>query len=277
MDLFLKPSLSKVCFKHTQNVFQYIPVSPNWSKNVAGKKNLRAITVLKKEGGGSGKVWSWSQIQLFFLKPSLRYSWILWKIFKNRNNILQIIIFMNRNNIHEMKLWRIWMGIYSWPKYQQIESWLIYLRIENYLLHTVVYLHLECANVWFCVFRFLINLCCYQYNICSAVQWSTVQCSAVQCSVVQCSALQCSYVKSKRKRWFFKFATLPPPCLSPNPHRLESHQGRCLTLLLSLLQAFSDPCSLVQCSTSKCSAGQWSRVQFWAKPSWIRVCRSTAV
>ena len=56
------------------------------------------------------------------------YSWILWKIFVNRNNICQINIFANRNNIHEMKLWRIGIGIYLWPKYQQIDLWRIYSR-----------------------------------------------------------------------------------------------------------------------------------------------------
>ena len=38
----------------------------------------------------------------------------------------QITIFLNRNNIHEMKLWRIRIGIYLWPEYQQIDSWRIY-------------------------------------------------------------------------------------------------------------------------------------------------------
>ena len=61
----------------------------------------------------------------------IRYSWILYKIFVNRNTICQIKIFMNRNNIHEMELWPIGIGIYRWPKYQRI-----YLWIENYLLNT---------------------------------------------------------------------------------------------------------------------------------------------
>ena len=56
MVFFWKPSLTKVCFKHTKNVFQDIPESPNLSKNVAKQKNLRAITVLKKEGGGRGMI-----------------------------------------------------------------------------------------------------------------------------------------------------------------------------------------------------------------------------
>ena len=54
----------------------------------------------------------------------------------NRNNICQIKIFANRNNIHEMKLWQIGMGIYSWPKNQRIEFWQIYSQIENYPLNT---------------------------------------------------------------------------------------------------------------------------------------------
>ena len=58
----------------------------------------------------------------------IRYSWILWQIFMNRNNIRQITIFTNRNNIQEMKLWPIGIGIYSWPKYQKIDLWQIYLR-----------------------------------------------------------------------------------------------------------------------------------------------------
>ena len=56
----------------------------------------------------------------------IRYSWILWRIFANGNNIRQITIFANRNNINEMKLWQIGIGINSWPKYQQIDSWRIY-------------------------------------------------------------------------------------------------------------------------------------------------------
>ena len=56
----------------------------------------------------------------------IRYSWILWKIFVNRNKICKINIFANRNNIHKMKLWRIEIGIYSWPEYQQIDLWQIY-------------------------------------------------------------------------------------------------------------------------------------------------------
>ena len=46
----------------------------------------------------------------------------------NRNNIFKIKIFANRNNFHEMKLWRIGIGIYLWPKYQGINLWRIYLQ-----------------------------------------------------------------------------------------------------------------------------------------------------
>ena len=85
---------------------------------------------------------------LYIFNIKIRYSWTLWKIFVNRNNICQINVFANRNNIHEMKFWLIGMGIYLWPKYQRIDSGRIYLqticelfanylRIENYLLNTV--------------------------------------------------------------------------------------------------------------------------------------------
>ena len=43
------------------------------------------------------------------------------KIFVNRNIICQIKVLANRNDIHEMKLWRIVIGIYLGPKYQQID------------------------------------------------------------------------------------------------------------------------------------------------------------
>ena len=54
MGFFVKPFITKVGFKHTQNVFQDIPESPSSSKNVAKKqtKNLRAITVFQKKRGG---------------------------------------------------------------------------------------------------------------------------------------------------------------------------------------------------------------------------------
>ena len=58
----------------------------------------------------------------------IRYSWIVWKIFVNRNNIHQINIIANRNNIHEKKLWRIGIGINSRPKHQRIDLWQIYSR-----------------------------------------------------------------------------------------------------------------------------------------------------
>ena len=63
---------------------------------------------------------------LYISLIKIRYSWILWKIFVKRNFIRQISILATRNNIHEMKLWQIWVGIYSWPKYQQIDLWWIY-------------------------------------------------------------------------------------------------------------------------------------------------------
>ena len=72
---------------------------------------------------------SHSEIHAYFLSifnSRIWYSWILWRIFANRNNIRQITIFANRKNIQEMKLWRIGIGIYLWPKYQRIDSWWIY-------------------------------------------------------------------------------------------------------------------------------------------------------
>ena len=60
---------------------------------------------------------------LYIFNIRIRYSWIIWrKKIVNRNNICQINIFSKRNNIHEMKLWQI----YLWPKYQQIDLWWIY-------------------------------------------------------------------------------------------------------------------------------------------------------
>ena len=53
----LKPSLTKFCFEHTQNVFQDIPELPNWSKNFvnknlrAKKNNLMQSQFSKKRGG----------------------------------------------------------------------------------------------------------------------------------------------------------------------------------------------------------------------------------
>ena len=63
-----------------------------------------------------------------------------------------------------------------------------------------VYLHLECAKVWFGVlcslwFIYSINVDISTTNAvqCNAVQLN-VQCNAVQLNSVQCSALQCSAV-----------------------------------------------------------------------------------
>jgi hypothetical protein len=64
--IFLKPFITKIFFKYTQNVFEDIPKSPNYSNNVVRKKNLGRSEFSKKRGGGSGKVWSWSQIQWVF-------------------------------------------------------------------------------------------------------------------------------------------------------------------------------------------------------------------
>ena len=43
-------------------------------------------------------------IYIFWIK--IRYSWILSKIFVNRNTICQLTILANRNIIHEIKSWR---------------------------------------------------------------------------------------------------------------------------------------------------------------------------
>ena len=39
-----------------------------------------------------------------------------------RDIICAVNIFANRNNVHEIKFWRIGIGIYSWPKYQRIDE-----------------------------------------------------------------------------------------------------------------------------------------------------------
>ena len=78
-------------------------------KNLTGKENYSAIYAHS----------------LYIFQIKIRYSWILWKIFVNRNIICQITILANRNYIHEMKFGRIGIGIYSWPKYQRIDSWQI--------------------------------------------------------------------------------------------------------------------------------------------------------
>ena len=95
---------------------------------------------------------SHSQIYAYFLyifNRKIRYSWILWKICVNSNNIHQITIFANRNNIHELKLWWIGIGIYLWPKYQKIDLWRINLWTICELFttesHYILYLYL---SVW---------------------------------------------------------------------------------------------------------------------------------
>ena len=65
-------------------------------------------------------------LHIFNIK--IRCSWILWKIFVNKNNISQITIIANTNNIHKMKLWQIGIGIYSLAEYQRIDMWRIYLQ-----------------------------------------------------------------------------------------------------------------------------------------------------
>ena len=52
MGFFVKPFIIKINFKLTQNVFQDIPESLKLSKKRRKKRTLKAITVLKKEGGG---------------------------------------------------------------------------------------------------------------------------------------------------------------------------------------------------------------------------------
>ena len=76
-------------------------------KNLPGKENHSEIYA--------------HSLYIFLIK--IRYSWIFSKIFVNSKIIRQITILANWNNIHEMKLWQIGIGIYSWPKYQRIDSW----------------------------------------------------------------------------------------------------------------------------------------------------------
>ena len=98
----------------------------------------------------------------------IRYSWILWKIFVNRNIICQIKIFVNRNNIHEMKLWRIGIGIYSWPKYQRIDLWRIYSQtIRELFANRELFAEHWCGAVR-----------------CGAVRRGAVRCRAVRCFVL---------------------------------------------------------------------------------------------
>ena len=83
----------------------------------------------EKFTGQTAKVWYMnSAYSSFIFKIRIRYSWILYKIFLNRNNICQIKKFENRNNIHDLKLWQIGIGIYLWSKYQRIDLWRIYLQ-----------------------------------------------------------------------------------------------------------------------------------------------------
>ena len=50
-------NITKVCFKQNQNLLQDIPGYPGNQKNKARRKKPKAITVLKKRGGGeSSKV-----------------------------------------------------------------------------------------------------------------------------------------------------------------------------------------------------------------------------
>ena len=63
---------------------------------------------------------------LYIFKIIIKYSWKLRKIIMNRKIFGQITIFINRNNFHYLKLWRIAIGIYLWPKYQRMDLWRIY-------------------------------------------------------------------------------------------------------------------------------------------------------
>ena len=83
---------SKKCLKNSFSWLLYILIQ----KNLLGKQSHSKI----------------HKYFLFIFNIIIRYSWILWKILVNRNNICQNKIFANRNNIHEMKLWRIEIGIY---------------------------------------------------------------------------------------------------------------------------------------------------------------------
>ena len=79
-------------------------------KNLPGQKNQRDIF----------------SYLIYIFNIKIRCSWILWKLFVNRNIICQIIIFSNRNNVQKMKLLRI--GNYLWPEYQLIYLWQIYYQ-----------------------------------------------------------------------------------------------------------------------------------------------------
>ena len=94
---------------------------------------------------------------LFIVLIKIRYSWIHWKIFVNKNIICQITILVNRNNIHEMNLWKIGIGIYLWNKSQQIDSWWIYSRTiwelfanrELFAEHWFLICSLTCLDIAF--------------------------------------------------------------------------------------------------------------------------------
>ena len=106
-------------FTNTWNIFFshiFLIISFSWLlctfplKNLPGKKKHSEMYA--------------NSLYIFLIK--IWYSWILWKIFMNRNIIHQFTILANRNDIHEMKLWRIGIGIYLRPKYQRIDLWRIY-------------------------------------------------------------------------------------------------------------------------------------------------------
>ena len=94
---------------------------------------------------------------LFIFLIKIRYSWIHWKIFVNRNIICQITMLANRNNIHEMNLWQIGIGIYLWNKSQQIDSWQIISRTicelfanrELFAEHWFIICSLTCLDIAF--------------------------------------------------------------------------------------------------------------------------------
>ena len=62
------PTHNQSLFQNTKICFKTYMVTKLIKKKTQGKKP-KAITVLKKERGGSGKVWSWSQIQWVFFWP----------------------------------------------------------------------------------------------------------------------------------------------------------------------------------------------------------------
>ena len=72
-DKILPKNITKVCFKQYQNLFQDIPGYPiNKQKNA--RKKPKAITVLKKEGGGGPARYDHAhRFNGFFFTPSLKY------------------------------------------------------------------------------------------------------------------------------------------------------------------------------------------------------------